>query len=78
MGHWKRELAHTLIDAGAHIYVAHGDPRLQGTVQGQGNAVPHSAGVAESHSSYGQGQQQPRHCSLIDTSHSFCVRLCRN
>ena len=30
VGNWKRELAHTLVDAGAHVYVAHGDPRLQG------------------------------------------------
>jgi len=30
MGRWKRLLAHRLIDAGAHVYVAHGDPRLQG------------------------------------------------
>lgn len=25
-----RELTHRMIDAGAHVYVAHGDPRLQG------------------------------------------------
>jgi len=30
MGRWKRELAHRIIDAGAHVYIAHGDPRLQG------------------------------------------------
>jgi len=30
MGRWKRDLAHMLIDAGANIYIAHGDPRLQG------------------------------------------------
>ena len=30
MGSWKRDLAHLIIDAGAHVYVAHGDPRLQG------------------------------------------------
>jgi poly-gamma-glutamate capsule biosynthesis protein CapA/YwtB (metallophosphatase superfamily) len=29
-GSWKRRLAHRLIDAGASVYVAHGDPRLQG------------------------------------------------
>ena len=27
---WKRKLAHKCIDAGANIYVGHGDPRLQG------------------------------------------------
>ena len=30
MGNWKREWAHALIDSGATVYVAHGDPRLQG------------------------------------------------
>lgn len=39
MGHWKRELAHMLVDAGAHIYVAHGDPRLQGHLRVQCTAM---------------------------------------
>ena len=30
MGAWKRQWAHACIDSGATIYVAHGDPRLQG------------------------------------------------
>jgi poly-gamma-glutamate capsule biosynthesis protein CapA/YwtB (metallophosphatase superfamily) len=30
LGSWRRDLAHRLIDAGASLYVAHGEPRLQG------------------------------------------------
>jgi hypothetical protein len=30
LSRWKQILARACLDAGAHIYVAHGDPRLQG------------------------------------------------
>jgi len=30
MGRWKRNLAHQIIGAGADVFVAHGEPRLQG------------------------------------------------
>ncbi len=30
IGSWKRQWARRCIDAGASLYVAHGDPRMQG------------------------------------------------
>ena len=41
---WKRKLAHKCIDAGANIYVGHGDPRLQGIEIYQGCVILYCLG----------------------------------
>lgn len=84
MGSWKRELAHTIIDAGAHVYVAHGDPRLQGIEIYRGCPVFYCLGnfvfqtkteIAFYGSEVWQSVLVHLHCNDIQDGTSYSIKL---
>jgi hypothetical protein len=83
-GYWKRELAHRMIDAGAHVYVAHGDPRLQGIEIYRGSPVFYCLGnfIFQTKTAlgfYGEEVWQSvivhLHCHDIAEAMSYSVKL---
>lgn len=83
-GQWKRELAHRIIDAGAHVYVAHGDPRLQGIEIYRGSPIFYCTGnfifqTKTAISFYGPEVWQSvivhLHCTDVDEATSYSVKL---